>query len=107
MSMSSDSAALATILVVDDNDMNRDMLSRRLEHEGYQASLASDGYMALDLLASDDINIDLVLLDIMMPQLDGYQVLERIKGDSRLHSIPVIMITAFDEIDSTVKCIEL
>jgi len=105
--MSSDSAALATILVVDDNDMNRDMLSRRLEHEGYQAILASDGYMALDLLASDSINIDLVLLDIMMPQLDGYQVLERIKGDSRLHNIPVIMITAVDEIDSTVKCIEL
>jgi len=103
--MSADYSAKATILVVDDNDMNRDMLSRRLEREGYQSVLAEDGYMALDLLASN--SIDLVLLDIMMPRLDGYQVLGRIKADPRLHNIPVIMITAIDEIDSTVKCIEL
>ncbi|MCG6976153.1 MAG: response regulator [Acidiferrobacterales bacterium] len=103
--MSSDNTIKATILVVDDNELNRDMLSRRLEREGYLAILASDGYMALEMLAVNEV--DLVLLDIMMPQLDGYQVLERIKADPRLQKIPVIMITAIDEIDSTVKCIEL
>ena len=81
------------------------MLFRRLGREGYEVLLAEDGYKALDLLASSDI--DLVLLDIMMPELDGYEVLSRMKADDDLHNIPVIMITAVDELDSTVKCIEL
>jgi putative two-component system response regulator len=103
--MFSENNSKARILVVDDNDLNRDMLSRRLEHEGYQPLVANDGYRALDMLEQHDF--DLVLLDIMMPNLDGYQVLERIKSDGRLSKVPVIMITAVDEIDSTVKCIEL
>lgn len=93
------------ILVVDDNEMNRDMLSRRLERQGYRALVAEDGAQALELLAAHDF--DLVLLDIMMPRLNGYQVLEHIKGDERLRHIPVIMISAVDDLDSVVKCIEM
>ncbi len=95
----------ATILVVDDNDMNRDMLMRRLEKEKYRVILAADGQRALEELKSSDI--DLVLLDIMMPVMDGYEVLERIKADEGMMHIPVIMITAIDDMESTIKCIEL
>lgn len=93
------------ILVVDDNEMNRDMLSRRLERQGYRSLLAEDGAQALELLAAHDF--DLVLLDIMMPRLNGYQVLEHIKQDAALRHIPVIMISAVDDLDSVVKCIEM
>lgn len=95
----------ATILVVDDNDMNRDMLMRRLEKEKYKVILAADGQRALKELQSN--KIDLVLLDIMMPVMDGYDVLERIKADEGMLHIPVIMITAIDDMESTIKCIEL
>lgn len=95
----------ATILVVDDNDMNRELLTRRLHKDNYNVILAEDGFRALEELESS--NIDLVLLDIMMPRMDGYEVLERMKADEALAHIPVIMITAIDEIESTVKCIEL
>lgn len=95
----------ATILVVDDNDLNRDLLTRRLEKEKYKVIVAADGYRALEELQSNDI--DLVLLDIMMPNMDGYEVLERMKADESMMHIPVIMITAVDELESTVKCIEL
>jgi len=93
------------ILVVDDNEMNRDLLVRRLERKGYEVMTAVDGAEALDILGSH--RVDLVLLDIMMPKLDGYQVLERMKSDDYLGDLPVIMITAVDEIDSAVKCIEM
>lgn len=95
----------ALILVVDDNEMNRDMLSRRLERQGYQTALAEDGAQALERLP--EVPFDLVLLDIMMPRMNGYEVLERIKADPALRHIPVIMISAVDELDSVVKCIEL
>ncbi|MBI5667361.1 MAG: response regulator [Chloroflexi bacterium] len=98
-------AAEPLILVVDDNEMNRDMLSRRLERQGYRALVAEDGAQALELVAAHDF--DLVLLDIMMPRLNGYQVLEHIKSDERLRHIPVIMISAVDDLDSVVKCIEM
>lgn len=100
-----DAISRATILVVDDNDMNRDMLLRRLEKEKYRVILAADGQHALEELKSSDI--DLVLLDIMMPVMDGYEVLERIKADEGMMHIPVIMITAVDDMESTIKCIEL
>jgi CheY-like chemotaxis protein len=93
------------ILVVDDNDVNRDMLSRRLQREGYLAAVAADGLRALQMLRDEPF--DLVLLDIMMPVLNGYQVLERIKNDEALRHIPVIMISALDELDSVVRCIEM
>jgi signal transduction histidine kinase len=93
------------ILVVDDNRMNRLKLSISLEQQGHTVALAEDGQQALDMLKAQPF--DVVLLDIMMPGLDGYQVLERVKGDPRLRDIPVIVISALDEIDSAVRCIEI
>jgi len=94
------------ILVVDDNEDNRYTLIMRLEIEGYSnIAIAEDGEQALTLLASQEF--DLVLLDVMMPKVDGYQVLQQLKADGRLHNIPVIMISALNEIDSVVRCVEL
>ena len=94
------------LLVVDDNEDNRYTLILRLELEGYQEiSVADDGEAAIELLRTQEF--DLVLLDVMMPKLDGYQVLERLKAEGRLHDIPVIMISALNEIESVVRCIEL
>jgi adenylate cyclase len=93
------------LLVVDDNEVNRDMLSRRLTREGYAAEAAADGRTALRMLAEEPF--DLVLLDVMMPGMNGYQVLEFLKADRTLRHVPVIMISALDEIDSVVRCIEM
>jgi signal transduction histidine kinase len=93
------------ILVVDDNRVNRLKLSMSLEQQGHRVALAEDGAQALAMLAAEPF--DVVLLDIIMPGLDGYQVLERIKGDPKLRDIPVIVISALDEIDSAVRCIEI
>jgi class 3 adenylate cyclase len=94
------------LLVVDDNDDNRYTLTHRLNRQGYtNVATAVDGRQALDLLRAQ--RFDLVLLDIMMPELNGYQVLEQLKADERLRHIPVIMISAVDEIESVVRCIEL
>src|SRR5262245_27256632 len=99
-------AADAALLVVDDIDDNGVALTRRLARQGYlNVSTAVDGEQALELLRSKPF--DLVLLDIMMPKLNGYQVLERMKADESLRHIPVIMISAVDEIDSVIRCIEL
>jgi phosphoserine phosphatase RsbU/P len=96
----------ARLLVVDDNEDNRYTLILRLELEGYRdITVAEDGEVALELLRKQPF--DLVLLDVMMPKLDGYQVLERLKAEGRLHNIPVIMISALNEVDSVVRCIEL
>jgi|GEM_PF-392807 len=93
------------ILVVDDNETNRDMLSRRLEREGYPVVVAENGRRALEMIQAR--KFDLVLLDMMMPEMNGYQVLEYMKMDPTLRHIPVIMISAMDEIDSVVRCIEM
>lgn len=99
-------AAEARILVVDDVEDNRDLLSRRLRREGYQDIVtAEDGEEALALLRAD--RFDLVLLDVMMPKCDGYEVLERLRAENRLHELPVIVISALNEIDSVVRCIQL
>jgi adenylate cyclase len=95
----------SVILVVDDNDDNRDLLARRLRRQGYEVVTAAGGRAALDALA--EAPVDLVLLDVMMPDLDGYAVLQRVKGDSTLRDIPVLMISALDEMDSVVRCIQL
>jgi adenylate cyclase len=95
------------VLVVDDNEMNRDVLNRRLSREGYEVQTAENGRLALELLAANPESIDLILLDIMMPEMNGYQALEVLKADDTLKHIPVIMITAVDEIDSVVRCIEM
>lgn len=95
----------ARLLVVDDNETNRDILSRRLERLGYNVTRAADGQAALDELNTGDI--DLVLLDVLMPGMNGYEVLERRHADKRLSDVPVIMISALDELDSVVRCIEM
>ena len=103
MEMSFESAG--SVLVVDDNEMNRDMLVRRLQPLGYQVSTASDGAQAMDELMQTAY--DLVLLDIMMPVKDGFEVLQEIKAHNDLRRIPVIMITALDDTSSAARCIQL
>ncbi|MDI1337600.1 MAG: adenylate/guanylate cyclase domain-containing protein [Lacunisphaera sp.] len=94
----------AKLLAVDDDEMNRDMLVRRLQKLGYEVGEAATGREALSKLK--DGNFDLVLLDILMPDLDGFQTLEFMKADPRLKHIPAIMLTALDDVESTVRCIE-
>jgi sigma-B regulation protein RsbU (phosphoserine phosphatase) len=98
-------AGPATILVVDDDAGNRDMLGRRLAREGHRVRTAAGGREALAALAGAPA--DLVLLDVMMPGLDGYGVLAALKADPRLRHVPVIMISAVDHLASVVRCIEL
>lgn len=93
------------ILVVDDNEMNRDLLARRLKKNGHEISMAEDGQVALEIMEKEDF--DLVLLDVMMPRMSGYEALEAIKKDERWRNIPVLMISALTEMDSVVRCIEL
>ncbi|MFA4901323.1 MAG: adenylate/guanylate cyclase domain-containing protein [Desulfobaccales bacterium] len=94
-----------SILVVDDNEINRDLLSRYLERQGHTVRVAHNGRLALEMIATGAF--DLVLLDIMMPELNGYQVLQNLKHSETWRDLPVIMISALDEIDSAVRCIEL
>jgi sigma-B regulation protein RsbU (phosphoserine phosphatase) len=97
-------AATAKILIVDDQEENCTVLQRRLEKEGHTCAAVYDGATALARLAVEDF--DLVLLDIMMPGIDGREVLRRIKTDEKLRHVPVIMISALDQIESVVACIE-
>ena len=94
-----------SILVVDDNEINRDLLSRYLARLGHTVQAAPDGRQALEMI--DSGAFDLVLLDIMMPELNGYQVLQHLQDSSNWRDLPVIMISALDEMDSVVRCIEL
>src|SRR4051812_21512364 len=100
------SAALApqTILAVDDTPNNISLLASLLG-EQYRIKAATTGAKALELASANPP--DLILLDIMMPGLSGYDVLERLRADQRLRHIPVIMISAVDEIESVIRCIEL
>jgi class 3 adenylate cyclase len=93
------------ILVVDDNEENRDMLVRRLTRQSYEVLGAAGGRAALETLGARPV--DLVLLDVMMPDLDGYAVLQRLKADPALRDIPVLMISALDDLESVVRCIQL
>ena len=93
------------LLVVDDNKVNRILLARGLEGQGHKVETAENGKQALEKLRNDAF--DLVLLDIEMPEMDGYQVLEICLQDSELRDIPIIMTSSLDEIDSVVKCVEL
>jgi DNA-binding response OmpR family regulator len=97
-------APAARILVVDDNEDNRDVLRRRLQRQGYAVEQAADGAAALAWLAAG--GFDLVLLDVLMPGLDGFEVLSRIKADAATAHVPVIMISALDDMSSIVRCIE-
>ena len=94
-----------SLLVVDDNEMNRDMLGRRLQRQGYRVTMAVDGRQALEIIRAE--TFDLVLLDIMLPVMNGYEVLEELRADQALSQIPVIITTALDESDGKAKCLEL
>ena len=98
-------AEQGTLLVVDDNPNNRDILKRHIERQGFQVKLASNGRQALEMLAQQ--SFDLVLLDLMMPELDGFEVLQRMKASPTLASTPVIMISALDETSSVVRCVQM
>jgi len=92
------------VLIVDDDAVNREMLARRLQKMGYKTRQAETGQQALDELKQRPF--DLVLLDIMMPELDGYATLKHIKNDPSHSHLPVIMVTALAAVESTVRCIE-
>ena len=93
------------ILVVDDNDLNRNLLGRRLQQLGHQVDEAGDGDTGLRMLHRRAY--DLLLLDIVMPGLDGYEVLARLRADAELSRVPVLVISALTEMDSVARCIEL
>ena len=95
----------ATILIVDDNEMNRDLLSRRLRRQGYGVATAENGREALKVIEA--ARFDLILLDIMMPEMNGFEVLEFLKAHPTWRHIPVIVISAAEDIDNMVKGIVL
>lgn len=95
----------AQVLVVDDNDLNADLLAQRLLDQGHGVSVARNGRIALDMLAQHPI--DIILLDIMMPEMSGFELLEIVKADPKLQNIPVIIISAADDAANIVKGIEL
>ena len=96
---------LGHILAVDDNRMNRLKLVRMLGKEGYDVEQAEGGREALTMLRSNVF--DLVLLDILMPEVDGFQVLREMKDDAALRDIPVIVVSAVEEMNSVDQCLEL
>jgi len=93
------------VLVVDDNKMNRLLLARGLEQQGHRVSFAENGRQAMEMLHAE--GFDLVLLDVLMPEMDGYQVLSELTADTELKNVPVVMVSAVGELDSVVKCIEM
>jgi two-component system, cell cycle response regulator len=99
-------ASTERILVVDDDSMSRKLLRRAVETQGYEVVDAATGAEALNALAGDQ-NFDAVLLDIEMPELDGYETLERIKADESISHLPVIMISGVEDLESVVRCIEM
>ncbi|HEY4237343.1 MAG TPA: adenylate/guanylate cyclase domain-containing protein [Gaiellaceae bacterium] len=103
--MNSPAPAPGTILIADDNRVNRLMLARGLEQQGHAVAFAGHGGEALDLLRQQPF--DLMLLDVLMPELDGYEVLAKLKDDPLLRDIPVIVTSALDELDSVVRCLEM
>ncbi len=83
---------MSKILLVEDNEMNRDMLSRRLERKGFEVLIAVDGQAGVDMAAST--SPDLILMDLSLPVIDGWEATRRIKADSATQTIPVIALTA-------------
>lgn len=94
----------ASILVVDDNPASRALLTRRLARSGHRVAHAEDGEHALSMVRQHPF--DLMLLDVLMPRVTGYDVLSAMKADPALRHLPVIMITGLDDLDSLVRCIE-
>jgi adenylate cyclase len=103
--MTASTSRPGTILIADDNRVSQLLLGRGLEQQGHTIVFADHGRMALELLRSH--HFDLMLLDVLMPELDGYQVLAELKLDPHLRDIPVIMTSSLDELDSVVRCVEM
>lgn len=103
--MKRDEKPYGHILVVDDNRLNRVKLVHILREQGHQITEAENGRQALAALETDTFN--LMLLDIVMPEMDGFQVLEQIQAENKVLDLPVIVISAQDEIDNAVRCIEM
>jgi adenylate cyclase len=95
----------ARLLVVDDNKVNRLLLTRSLELQGHSTASAENGRIALEMLRGE--SFDLVLLDMEMPEMDGFQVLEQLINDRRLRDLPVIVTSSLEGIANVVRCIEL
>ena len=93
------------LLVVDDNKVNRLLLSRSLEQQGHRVEMAENGRVALEMMQNHAY--DLILLDIEMPEMNGYQVLEKTASSICFRDIPIIITSALDELDSVVRCIEM
>src|SRR5262245_24681521 len=94
-----------TVLVVDDHDFSRDAVARSLTLDGHTVFVAKNGRQALALLRAR--SFDLVLLDIMMPEVNGFQVLEQCRSDPQLQHIPIVVISANDDLESVVRCVEM
>ena len=93
------------LLIVEENEVNRDVLARHLGRQGYAIAAAENGAEALEMVRAR--KFDLMLLDVVMPEMDGYETLRLMKADPHLRDIPVIMISALDDIESVVRCIEM
>ena len=95
----------SSMLVVDDDEMNRDLLSRYLQRQGHNVTVAEHGRQALD--QAKKCRFDLILLDVLMPEMNGYQVLKKLKCEGIWRDIPVLMISSLEEMDIVVRCIEM
>lgn len=99
---------LGNILAVEDNPVNLKILVKTLETQGYSVTTATNGLEAMSALSAGDPRaIDVVLLDILMPEMNGYETLRAIKSDSALRELPVLMISAIDEMASVIECIKM
>jgi len=92
------------VLVVDDNESNRDLLARRLRQDGHEVMSVASGLVALEVLKGE--TFDLILLDLLMPGMNGLDVLLRLKADERWYQIPVIVVSGLNETGAVLKCIE-
>lgn len=100
-------ASTGSLLVVDDSSVNRTLLRGVLERDGHHVETAEDGVEALHRLREPDAAFDVVLLDIVMPRLDGFGTLTQMKDDEGLRHLPVIVISTLDDLPSIVRCIEM
>jgi adenylate cyclase len=103
--MADPAGATTRLLVVDDNKVNRLLLTRSLELQGHRVASAENGRVALEMLRREPF--DLVLLDMEMPEMDGFQVLEQLVNDRKLRDLPVLVTSSLEGIDNVVRCIEL
>lgn len=96
---------IARVLVVDDSEVNRKLLERLLSRQGHLVETVTNGHQAIERVRADAETIDVVLLDIMMPEIDGYAVLQQLKAEPHSRHLPVIMISSIEEVASVTRCI--